>query len=72
MEAIRFLGILRCAATYPVMNLALKVLTIIMPSFEAQRVAHLEFTQAKIENRLDMETDRRDLMSYASFRFISL
>ncbi|KAL8729121.1 MAG: hypothetical protein Q9166_004952 [cf. Caloplaca sp. 2 TL-2023] len=65
-EATKFLGVLRTAATYPAMNLALKVLKIVVPSFEAKRIDHLEFTKAKIEKRLDMRTNRSDFMTYAS------
>lgn len=67
MEAVRFLGILRCAAIYPALNLALKVLKIIMQSLEAKRIAHRKFAKDKIEQRLDLKTDRRDFMTYASF-----
>lgn len=38
-----------------------------MPSFSAKRAAHLEFTRAKIEKRLDRKTDRKDFTSYAIF-----
>ena len=67
MVATQFLGILRCATIYPAMDFALKVLKIIMPSFEAKRAEHLEFTRAKTEQRLDQKTDRKDFMTYACF-----
>lgn len=38
-----------------------------MPSFSAERAAHLEFTRAKIERRLDGKTDRKDFTAYVSF-----
>ena len=52
------------------MRLGLKIMEIIVPSFTAKRVEYLEFTRAKIEKRLDLKTDRKDFMTYASFRFI--
>ncbi|KAL8855931.1 MAG: hypothetical protein Q9178_007445 [Gyalolechia marmorata] len=64
MVATQFLGILRCATIYPAMDFALKVLKIVMPSFEAKRVEHLEFTRAKTEQRLEQKTDRKDFMTY--------
>lgn len=67
MAAIRFVSIERCAAIYPAINLALKVLKKVTPSIEAKRVAHFKFTSAKIEKRLDSKTDRRDIMTYARF-----
>lgn len=60
----QFLGILRCATIYPAMNFCLKVLKVVMPSFEAKRNAHLTFTKAKVEKRLDQKTDRKDFMTY--------
>ena len=68
---MKFLGILRYAAIYPLMGLALKVFKILMPSFEAKRIAHLEFTTTKIEKRLDLKTDRKDFMTYVDFPPIS-
>ena len=68
IEAFKFLGIFRCAATYPAMDLALKVFRIILPSFEAKRAANYEFAKAKVEKRLDLKTDRKDFMTYVSFR----
>ncbi|KAL8970981.1 MAG: hypothetical protein Q9197_003521 [Variospora fuerteventurae] len=65
VESLRFMGILRSAGTYPAIALAFKVFKVIMPSFEAKHVAHLEFTGAKIKKRLDLKTDRRDFMAYA-------
>jgi hypothetical protein len=66
-EAIKFLGVIRFAATYPTVGLLLKFLQTVMPSFSAKRAAHLEFTGTKIEKRLDQKTDRKDFISYASF-----
>lgn len=48
------------------MRLALKLLEAMVPSFTARRVAHLDFTKARVEKRLEMKTDRKDIMSNAS------
>ncbi|CAO1603165.1 hypothetical protein XANCAGTX0491_006757 [Xanthoria calcicola] len=64
IEAIKFLGVLRIAALYPAMHLALRVLGIIMPSLTAKRVAFIELTKATVEKRLDAKTDRKDIMTY--------
>ena len=50
------------------MDLALTVFRTILPSFEAKRAASYEFAKAKIEKRLDLNTDRKDFMTYVSFR----
>ncbi|KAL8904655.1 MAG: hypothetical protein Q9171_006965 [Xanthocarpia ochracea] len=52
------------------MRLGLRIMEVIVPSFTAKRVEYLEFTRAKIEKRLDLKTDRKDFMTYASFRLI--
>lgn len=67
MGAIKFLGVLRCAAIYPAVKSALGLLMIIMPSINAKRAAHREFARTRIERRLDLKTDRKDFMTYASF-----
>ncbi|CAL8577374.1 hypothetical protein XPA_003205 [Xanthoria parietina] len=64
IEAIKFLGVLRIAALYPAMHLALRLLEVIMPSLTAKRVAYIELTKATVEKRLDAKTDRKDIMTY--------
>ncbi|KAL8992647.1 MAG: hypothetical protein Q9169_006936 [Polycauliona sp. 2 TL-2023] len=63
-EAIKYLGLFRFAALYPVVNLAFKLVPIVMPSLTARKEAHREFTKAKVEKRLDLKTDRKDFMAY--------
>ncbi|KAL8905670.1 MAG: hypothetical protein Q9207_002484 [Kuettlingeria erythrocarpa] len=72
MGAVKFLGVLRCAAIYPAVKTALAFLMIIMPSVNAKRVAHRAFARNKIEQRLDLKTDRKDFMTYASFSTINI
>ena len=57
---------MRFAAMYPAARLLLKFLRLIKPSLAARRVAHLAFTKAKIEKRLQRKTDRKDFMTYVS------
>ena len=57
---------IRFAAIYPAVGLLLKLLQLIKPSLAARRVAHLAFTQAKTEKRLERKTERKDIMTYAS------
>ena len=68
IETIKYVGYFQLGAKYSAVKLALKVLSITMPSVEAKRVFHLEWSKAKVENRLDMKTDRNDFMTYVSFR----
>jgi hypothetical protein len=65
------LGLIRFAATYPIVGLFFKLLQPIMPSFAAKRAAHLAFTEGKTNERLERETDRKDFMTYASFSSIN-
>lgn len=65
-EAIRFFGVIRFAAAYPILDLILKVLLKVMPSLTAKRNAHFLFTKEKIENRLQKKTDRKDFLSYVN------
>lgn len=67
-EAIKFLGVVRFAATYPAFGLLFKILQVVMPSFSAKRAAHLAFTEAKTNKRIDRKTNRKDFMGYASLR----
>ncbi|KAL8948520.1 MAG: hypothetical protein Q9222_005301 [Ikaeria aurantiellina] len=63
-ESIKFLGVIRFAATYPGAGLLLKSLQLVRPSLAAKRAAHMEFTSKKIERRLNLETDRKDFLTY--------
>lgn len=63
-EAIKFLGMVRFAGTYPAAGLLLKVLLFFKPSFSARRSAHLAFTKEKIVKRLERKTDRKDMFTY--------
>ncbi|KAL8649157.1 MAG: hypothetical protein Q9226_005693 [Calogaya cf. arnoldii] len=67
IEAINFLGLFHFVAIYPAMRLAFRLLEFMMPTFTAKRVAHLAFTTSRIEKRLDTKTDRKDVITYASF-----
>ena len=64
--AIKASAVIRFVKTYPALGLLLKVLQPVLPSFTAKRVAHMEFTKTKIDQRLDRKTDRKDIISYVS------
>ena len=64
--SVKFLGILRFAATYPIINQVLKLLMSMIPSLTEKRKAHFAFTKQKTENRLDRDTDRKDFTTYVS------
>ena len=66
-ESIKFLGVIRFAATYPVLGLLFKLLQYIIPSFAAKRAAHMAFTETKLDKRLDRKTNRKDFMTYAGY-----
>lgn len=66
LEAIKFLGVIRFAATYPAVDLLFKLLQSVMPSFSSKRAAHLDFTETKTKKRLNRETNCKDFMTYAS------
>ena len=67
IESIKFLGLFRFMAIYPALPFTFQLLELLIPSFTAKRVAHLAFTTAQIEKRLDTKTDRKDFITYASF-----
>ena len=73
-EAIKFLGVIRFAAAYPVVGLLLQSLQLLKPSFAAKRLAHLEFTRKMIDQRLKRKTDRKDFLQYVKrmFRYLQL
>lgn len=48
------------------MRLALRLLKVMVPSFTARRVAHLDLTKTRVVNRMKMRTDRKDIMINAS------
>lgn len=63
-ESIKFLGVMRFAATFPVAGGLFKVLQFVMPSIATKRAEHLNFTRIKTEERLKRETDRIDFLTY--------
>lgn len=65
-SAIKFLGVIRFAETYPIIGLLLFSLQKLIPSFAAKRATHLEYTKKMIDARLARETDRSDFMTQAS------
>lgn len=71
-EAIKFLGFIRFAASYPLIGLIFQLIQRLIPSFAAKRRAHLEFTKRKVHERLTNETDRKDFLQYVSFRYKEL
>ncbi|KAL8961495.1 MAG: hypothetical protein Q9193_001954 [Seirophora villosa] len=70
MSTIRFVSIDRCAAIYPAVNLALKVLKTVMPSIEANRTAHFNFTNGKILQHNDERGMNRDEIKGTSRVFL--
>jgi hypothetical protein len=63
-NAIKFLGVIRFAAAYPFIGIFLYVLQLLIPSIAAKRRAHLQFTEEKIDERLNRKTDRKDFLQY--------
>lgn len=70
-EAIKFLGVIRFVATYPILGFVFRLLQSVIPSVAAKRVAHLAFTEKKILKRLEREVDRKDFMTYVSLSLIN-
>ncbi|KAL8714008.1 MAG: hypothetical protein Q9220_002154 [cf. Caloplaca sp. 1 TL-2023] len=62
--SIKFLGVIRFTTIYPGAGLLLKFLQLIRPSLSAKRAAHMAFTAEKIERRLNLETERKDFLTY--------
>lgn len=65
-SAIKFLGVIRFAETYPVVGLLLLLLQKLIPSFAAKRATHLAYTKKMIDARLARETNRGDFMTQVS------
>jgi hypothetical protein len=63
---------MRLAEAYPAVSLLFKIIQTVVPSAAARRKAHLKFTKDKIEERLNRDTDRKDLMTYARFPYVFL
>lgn len=63
-QSVKFLGIMRFAATYPMINRIFKFLVSSIPSMADKRKSHFEYTRKKTENRLDRQTDRKDFTTY--------
>ncbi|KAL8677773.1 MAG: hypothetical protein Q9186_005832 [Xanthomendoza sp. 1 TL-2023] len=63
IEWVRFGGVLRFINTYPALEFAFAVLKTIIPSLTTKHDAYLKFTEDKINKRLDLKTDRKDLMT---------
>lgn len=62
--SVKFLGIMRFAATYPIINRVFKLLMSNIPSMADKRKAHFAFTKQKTESRLNHDTDRKDFTTY--------
>lgn len=67
-QSIKFLGIMRLAAHYPIINQVLKFLMAAIPSMADKRKLHFDFTRKKTESRLDHRTDRHDFTTYVQPR----
>lgn len=65
--SIKFLGVMRFAATYPIINRVFTLLMSSIPSMAERRKAHFAFTKQKTESRLNRDTDRKDFITYVSF-----
>ena len=63
-QSVKFLGIMRFAATYPMINQIFKFLMSSIPSMADKRKSHFEYTRKKTESRLDRQTDRKDFTTY--------
>ncbi|MCJ1462457.1 hypothetical protein MMC07_001059 [Pseudocyphellaria aurata] len=63
-ESAKLLGVIRLTAAFPAFGLLFKLVQFLIPSISSKRAAHLEFTGAKIEKRLDRKTDRKDFTTY--------
>ncbi|KAL8814103.1 MAG: hypothetical protein Q9223_006646 [Gallowayella weberi] len=57
-DIIAFVG------TNPAVKLAFQGLKNTIPSLIARPLAHLEFSRKKVTDRLDLKTDRKDMMAY--------
>lgn len=62
--AVKYYGVLRFVATYPILELNVKALLKVVPSLSAKRKEHLRFTNEKIENHLQNRTESKDFLSY--------
>ncbi|CAL8574905.1 hypothetical protein XPA_000851 [Xanthoria parietina] len=62
--AIKYFGVLRFIATYPILELNLKALLKVVPSLSAKRDEHFRFAIEKIENHLQNRTESKDFLSY--------
>ena len=65
--AIKYFGVLRFIATYPILELNLKALLKVVPSLSAKRDEHFRFAIEKIENHLQNRTESKDFLSYVKF-----
>ncbi len=64
--SLKQLSILRVGGTYPSIGLFFKVLLTVMPSFSAKREAYIKYINDRAEERMNRETDRKDITSHAS------
>ncbi|KAL8817259.1 MAG: hypothetical protein Q9191_008181, partial [Dirinaria sp. TL-2023a] len=71
-QSVKFLGIMRFAATYPIIDRIFKFLVSSIPCMADKRKSHFEYTRQKTESRLDRQTDRRDFTSYVGQIDISI
>ena len=63
--SIKFTGLIRFGHNYSPVWLLIKLWKKAIPS-GAKRAAHIDFVKTKAKERLDRETDRKDLTAYAS------
>lgn len=63
-QSIKFLGIMRFAATYPAIDRIFKLIVSSVPSMADKRKSHFAFTRKQTESRLDIDVDRKDFTSY--------
>ncbi|TVY81603.1 Cytochrome P450 monooxygenase radP [Lachnellula suecica] len=63
-ESIKLLGLLRLAQNYPAIGVVFAILQKLMPSFAEKRKLHMKFTKDKVRKRLELKTDRNDLIAY--------
>lgn len=60
------LGVIRFALNYPAIGAVFGILQKAVPSFAAKRKQHMKFTEEKLQKRLGLNTERKDLIAYVN------
>ena len=59
-------GVLRFAMNYPAIGVVFGILQNVVPSITKKRKQHMNFIEERVRKRLDLNTDRKDVIAYAS------